>query len=172
MKHFQILISVKTHYQSFFLLWAWYQHTPQNITWLLLWSSELICSIRTCSEEQHLVVAVGSHDLVHGNWCVFVVGVGSNHQRSPAHRVDWVEHYWVVPHKGHHIIGELLCCMDVGCEGSTGTLEKQRKWSVCYKERNSYNLKKESHQWQTKHIHLFMWASFNMIVLKIKDNNI
>lgn len=83
--------------------------------------------VHTCAEEEHLVVAVSSHDLVHCHWRVFVVSVGPDHQRSPSHRVDGVEHDRVIPHKGHYIVWELLCCLDVGCEGSARTLCKYRE---------------------------------------------
>lgn len=74
-----------------------------------------------------MVVPVGSHDLVHGHRRVFVVGVGPDHQRSPPHWVDGVEHDRMVPYEGHHVVWELLCCLDVGCEGSARTLEVQKK---------------------------------------------
>lgn len=81
----------------------------------------------TCAQEEHLVVPIGSHHLVHGHRCVFVVSVGPDHQGSPPHWVDGVEHDRMVPYEGHDVIWELLCCLDVRCEGSTRTLEEQKK---------------------------------------------
>ena len=89
---------------------------------------------RTGSQEEHLVVAVGGYDLVHDHRRVFVVGVGADHQRSPPHRVHRVEHDRVVAYKVHHVVRELFGCVYVGCEGSSGTLGKQR---VC----NGFNIK-------------------------------
>ena len=69
-----------------------------------------------------MVVAVGSHDLVHGHRRVFVVRIGPDHKRSPPHWVDGVEHDRMVPYEGHHVVWELLCCLDVRCESSARTL--------------------------------------------------
>ena len=77
-----------------------------------------------------MVVAVGGDDLVHRHRCVFVVGVGPNHQRSPPDWVDGVEHDRVVAHEGHHVVWELLRRLDVRREGSAGTLQKQKEKSV------------------------------------------
>lgn len=80
-------------------------------------------NIRTCAKEEHLVVAVGGNDLVHGHRSVFVVGVGPHHEGPPPHGVYGVEHDGMVPHKSHHVVRELLGGLDVRREGSTGTLE-------------------------------------------------
>lgn len=86
----------------------------------------LNCRTRTCAKEEHLVVAVSGHDLVHSHCRVFIISIRTNHQGSPPHRIDGVKHYRMVADKGHHIIWELLCCLNVRCEGSTRTLQKHR----------------------------------------------
>lgn len=80
----------------------------------------------TCAQEKHLVAAVSSQDLVHGHRGVSVAGVGANHQRPPSHWVDGVEHDRVVADKVHHVVWELLCCVQVRSESSTRTLKKDR----------------------------------------------
>lgn len=80
-------------------------------------------NIRTRAKEEHLVVAVSGHDLVHGHRSVFVVGVGSHHEGPPPQGVYGVEHDGMVPDKSHHVVRELLGGLDVRREGSTGTLE-------------------------------------------------
>lgn len=150
--------------------------------WLLLWLWDMIY-IHTCAQEEHLVVAVSSHDLVHCHRCVFVVGVGPDHQRSPPHWVDGVEHDWMVPYECHHVVWELLRCLDVRCEGSTGTLERRKEVSVlCFFERYSHilqpnvniasfdNLQTCAHYWQNTR-HTFMWHSLYVVVIEIIDNN-
>lgn len=87
----------------------------------------MITAELTRAQEQHLVVAVGSRDLVHRHRRVSVVGVGPNYQRSPPYWVDRVEHDRMVPHKGHYLVWELFCCLDVRCESSAGTLRMQKE---------------------------------------------
>lgn len=81
---------------------------------------------RTCSQEEDLVVAISSNNLVNNHRCVFVLSVGADHQGSPSHRVDGVEHDWMVPHKVHHVVRELFGCVDVRRESSSRTLEKNK----------------------------------------------
>lgn len=80
-------------------------------------------SILTCPQEEYLVVAIRCHDLVHGHGRVSVLGVGANHQGSPPYWVNGVEHNRVISNKRHHIVRELLCCLDVRSEGSTRALK-------------------------------------------------
>lgn len=80
----------------------------------------------TCAQEQHLVAAVGGHHLVRRHRRVPVGGVGPHQQRSAPQRVDGVEHERVVPHEGHHVVGELLGGLDVRREGSAGALRTRK----------------------------------------------
>lgn len=138
--------------------------------------------MHTCAKEEHLVNAVGSHNLVHGHRCVFVVSVGTNHQGSPPHRVDGIEHDRMVSHKGHHVVGELLCCLNVRREGSTGALEKQT--GVCALCKKSFihgpiiyilsiPIWKLSSHWQNT-VHIFcgiVCTVVYILVIRITDNN-
>ena len=62
----------------------------------------------TCSQKQHLVVAVSSDDLVHSDGRVLVVSVGAHHQGPSADWVDGIIHDWVISDERHHLVWELL----------------------------------------------------------------
>lgn len=80
----------------------------------------------TCAQEENLVIAVSSRHLVHRHRSILVVGVGPDHKGAPPYWVDGVKHDGVVPHKGHHVVWELLSGLDFRGESSTWTLDGRR----------------------------------------------
>lgn len=83
-----------------------------------------VVSKLTCTQEEHLVVAVGSSDLVHSDGGELIVHIGPDHQGALVHWIHSVVHCGMVPHEVDDLVGVVFSGLHVGGKSSTRTLKK------------------------------------------------
>lgn len=83
-----------------------------------------VVSKLTCTQEEHLIVAVGSSHLVHSDGGELIVHVGPDHQGALVHRIHSVVHSGMVPHEVDDLVGVVFRGLHVGGKSPSRTLTK------------------------------------------------